>query len=297
MSRGASVAATLFALLGVAALQTAPVCAGERFARGVLWRVTASGVDASHIYGTLHGADARLAALPAPVREAFDDAKSLLLEFLADRYAAERFLAAAMLADGQRLSQMIGPADFAQAVEQLRPIGLPRHLVDRLKPWSVLIGLRHPGAIQGSSLAVHLLEQARARGMPFYQIEGIEEQLSTFEAFPMEAQVALLKHSLMHREELRELGHRIVEAYLARDLAALWRVRQAFVERHPEIAAHQALMNERLIHERSDAMALRMQRQLRRGATFVALEALHLYGEKGVLARLEAAGYRAARVF
>jgi len=44
-------------------------------------------------------------------------------------------------------------------------------------------------------------------------------------------------------------------------------------------------------------MAFRMQRQLRRGAAFVALGALHLYGERGVLALLEQDGYHAARVF
>jgi uncharacterized protein YbaP (TraB family) len=40
-----------------------------------------------------------------------------------------------------------------------------------------------------------------------------------------------------------------------------------------------------------------MQRELRRGTAFVAVGALHLYSDKGVLALLEADGYRAERVF
>jgi len=52
----------------------------------------------------------------------------------------------------------------------------------------------------------------------------------------------------------------------------------------------------RVILDRSVVMAFRMQRQLRRGNAFVALGALHLYGEKGVLALLEGDGYRAKRV-
>jgi len=40
-----------------------------------------------------------------------------------------------------------------------------------------------------------------------------------------------------------------------------------------------------------------MQRELRRGHTFVALGALHLYGEKGVLALLEQDGWRSRRVY
>jgi len=40
-----------------------------------------------------------------------------------------------------------------------------------------------------------------------------------------------------------------------------------------------------------------MQRQLRRGEAFIALGALHLYGDKGVLALLQDDGYRAQSVY
>jgi uncharacterized protein YbaP (TraB family) len=56
-------------------------------------------------------------------------------------------------------------------------------------------------------------------------------------------------------------------------------------------------MTKRVVHDRSVVMAFRMQRELRRGAAFVALGALHLYGDKGVLALLEADGYRSTRVY
>jgi uncharacterized protein YbaP (TraB family) len=43
-------------------------------------------------------------------------------------------------------------------------------------------------------------------------------------------------------------------------------------------------------------MAFRMRRELRRGRAFVALGALHLYGERGVLALLQQDGYHVRRV-
>jgi uncharacterized protein YbaP (TraB family) len=129
-----------------------------------------------------------------------------------------------------------------------------------------------------------------------FQIEGVEEQIFTFDELPMEAQVALLKHSLAHRDELAELGERTLEAYLARDLQAIWRLREEFAARHAEIAVYQAALTKRIIHDRSVVMAFRMQRELRRGNAFVALGALHLYGDKGVLALLEQDGWRARRV-
>jgi uncharacterized protein YbaP (TraB family) len=287
-----------FVLGGLLTAALPALAAGERFDRGLLWRLTKDGIAPSHVYGTIHVVDPRLAELPATVRASFDAAKSLMLEFVPDAYARERFLEAAMFLDQQTLEQKIGAEDFERALEQLGPIGLPRDMVNKLKPWGVLLNLRNPKrAERGAPLDSQLLELARARRMPLYQIEGVEEQIFTFDEFPMESQVALLKHSLAHRDELLELAERTLEAYLERDLAAIWRLRERFVVRHPQIAAHQAVMTKRVVHDRSVVMAFRMQRQLRRGEAFVALGALHLYGEKGVLALLEDDGYRAARVF
>ncbi len=287
-----------FVRIGLA-LCAAPALAArpQRFQSGLLWRVTHKDFAPSHVYGTIHVADARLAVLPPPVKDAFDRAKTLMLEFVPDGYARERFLEAAMFFDRQTLEQKIGAEDFERAVRFLAPIGLPREFINKLKPWGVLLNLRNPGGHEGSPLDSQLLELARERRMPLYQIEGVEEQIFTFDEFPMESQVALLKHSLANDAELRELAERTLEAYLAADLAAIWRLREEFVARHPGIAAHQAVMTKRVVHDRSVVMAFRMQRQLRRGDAFIALGALHLYGEKGVLALLEADGYHATRVF
>jgi len=282
-----------------ALLAALPVHAGTvRFARGLLWRVTRPGVAASHVYGTIHIADPRLAELPAVVRQRFDASQSLMLEFVPDPYSRERFLEAAMFLDRQTLEEKIGAEDFERAVEQLGPIGLSREMVNKLKPWGVLLNLRDPKRTeQGPPLDGQLLELARARRLPLDQIEGVEEQIFTFDEFPMDSQVALLKHSLAHSDELLELAEATLQAYLARDLARIWRLREEFAARHSQMAAHLALMTKRVVLDRSVVMAFRMQRQLRRGGAFVALGALHLYGEKGVLALLEEDGYRATRVF
>jgi hypothetical protein len=271
--------------------------AARRFDRGLLWRVTGKGGAASHVYGTIHVGDPRLASLPPPVTQAFDGARALMVEFLPDGYSRQRFLEAALFLDGQTLEQKIGAEDFERAFGHLAPIGLPREFVNKMKPWGVLLNLHNPKGEQGSPLESQLLDRARSRRMPLRQIEGVEEQVFTFDEFPMESQVALLKHSLAHRSELIALAERTLEAYLAADLAGIWRLREEFIARHPEIAPHQAVMTKRVVHDRSVVMAFRMQRELRHGGAFIALGALHLYGEKGVLALLEADGYRATRVF
>ncbi len=291
MNRRAFITASLAALLAPAG-----GWAAGRFERGLLWRVTRKGLAASHVYGTIHVADPRLDRLPGPVSKSFDAARALMLEFVPDRYAKERFLEAAMFLDGQTLEATLGAEDFERAYRHLAPMGLPREFVNKMKPWGVLLNMRNPKGAQGSPLDSQLLDRALARRMPLSQIEGVEEQIFTFDEFPMDSQIALLKHSLAHGAELAALAERTLQAYLKGDLAGIWRLREQFAAAHPAIAAHQAILDKRVVHDRNVVMAFRMQRELRRGNAFIALGALHLYGTQGVLARLEADGYRAARV-
>jgi uncharacterized protein YbaP (TraB family) len=284
-------------LLAFALSPLLPAWSAGRFDRGLLWEVSRKGTAPSHVYGTIHLADPRVEVLPAPVDAAFAHAASLMLEFLPDAYSSERFAEAAVFLDRQTLEEKIGAEDFERALEQLRPIGLSREFVNKLKPWGVLLNLRDVRDASGPTPDTRLAGMARARRMPVFQIEGVEEQIFTFDELPMEAQVALLKHSLAHRNALLELGERTLEAYLAGDLERIWRLREQFIGRYAEVAEYQATLTKRVVHDRSVVMAFRMQRELRRGQAFVALGALHLYGEKGVLALLERDGWRARRVY
>jgi uncharacterized protein YbaP (TraB family) len=279
------------------ALSAALPAEAARFDRGLLWEVTRKGVARSHGFGTIHVADPRLADLPAPVVAAFERASSLMLEFVPDGYTRERFTEAAMFLDRQTLEDKIGAEDFQRALAQLQPAGLSSEFVNKLKPWGALLNLRDPRRAEGATPDARLAGMARARRMPVSQIEGVEEQIFTFDEMPMDAQVALLKHSLANRDELLELAERTLDAYLAGDLERIWRLREQFVARHAAVASHQAVLTKRVILDRNVVMAFRMQRELRRGSAFVALGAMHLYGEQGVLALLEQDGWQARRAY
>lgn len=272
--------------------------AAERFDAGLLWRIESAGAEPSHVFGTLHAGDPRLATLPGAVLEAFGGSRALMLEYMADGYARERFLEAAMYLDGRTLEQAIGAEDFERAVAALAPIGLSREFIRKVKPWGVLLNLRLSRQPAGApSPDAQLFALARARRMAVSQIEHVEEQVFTFDEMSTGAQVALVKHYLGHRDALDALAERTLRAYLARDLRGLWDAQQDYARRHPEIAAPHAELVKRVVLDRSVVMAYRMQRELRRGRAFVALGALHLYGAKGILALLEDDGYSARRVY
>jgi uncharacterized protein YbaP (TraB family) len=77
----------------------------------------------------------------------------------------------------------------------------------------------------------------------------------------------------------------------------MWRIGDSEVERNPQLKPVKALFDQRLLYDRNTRMLERMQPQLKAGNSFVAVGALHLYGDKGLLAQLAREGYKVTRVY
>jgi hypothetical protein len=54
------------------------------YAQGLLWKIEGASGEPSYVFGTMHVADVRILALPAPVRASFDGAKHFATEVTLD---------------------------------------------------------------------------------------------------------------------------------------------------------------------------------------------------------------------
>ena len=286
--------AFLAAAAAMAALPAWP--SAERYEQGLLWRVTGPDGAASHLYGTFQAPEEQLGRLPGEVLRSFEGATRLVVETRPDAYTTERFREAATFGGRQTLAQIVGEADFGRAAALLAEFGVPKDVVNKLKPWAILLNLGALGGAQASPPDARLAALAEARALPIEPLEGLEEQIFTFDEWPMESQVALLRHSLAHPAEIPQRAERMLAAYLRGDLAGIVKAHEEHDARFAYLAPHQAVLTKRVLHDRNVVMVHRMQRGLRGGGSFVAIGALHLHGPKGVPALLEKAGYQLARV-
>jgi len=106
----------------------------------------------------------------------------------------------------------------------------------------------------------------------------------------------MVRFVLAHRDGLVRDHDAIVAAWQDRDLARIAALNAAPGRAHPEIAPHIAELVRHLVEDRSVQMAHRLFLPLRGGRVFVAVGALHLYGDRSLLALLRAQGYRVRRV-
>ena len=286
-------------LIPVLCLMAALVVSGrlgaEPYAHGVFWRVQAPNGARSHLLGTLHAPDARLAQLPGPVLEAMSDSEQIATELVGDEVSAYRFRRAMMMRE-PRLPDLLGSEDFTRVESLLAQSGVRFSARPRMKPWAALLVIAQPTGASGVSMDEALLAHARDAGKPVRPLESIEEQIASFEGVPQESQVQLLRHAGRFPQLMRASFEPLIRAYLAGNLAEMFRINESILDNAPELRRHNADFLGAVLYSRNRRFVERLEPLLRKGRLFAAFGALHLFGEEGVLSLLERRGYRLQRV-
>lgn len=279
-----------------------PAVRGESltYGQGLLWKVEKGGA-ASHVFGTVHSVDERILRLPAPVADVFEAASSLTLELVSDAAAELRAQRVMLLADGRTLKDLIGPEDFAAVVELGERYELPAAMLQLLKPWALVGFFSYPPSefarlrAGEAALDARLEQVAAIRGVPVHGLETQEEQVEAFDGMPEADQVALLRGLLAESAQIETLHAELLQNYLSRDVAAIHAMMLDTVSEGEEHLLQ--VLEQRLVIERNHRMVDRMHERLAGGGAFVAVGALHLPGEDGILRLLERRGFAISRVY
>lgn len=285
------------ALLCLLATTSFAVSAAERFGEGLLWRIEGKGAAASHLFGTIHLADPRVTALPPAVARELKQARSVTLEAKLDAAGLQVLASRMLYTDGRDLAGVVGDELFRKTVRVAGGIGLPEPVLLLLRPWAAALLLSVPPQKTADVLDLVLARIATEQGKPLHELEGVEEQVAVFERLSEADQVTMLREAVDNYEIMPRLIGRVIEAYLARDLAGIWRIREASGGKSEEARRFRESFAQHLLHDRNGRMAERAEPRLQEGGAFIAVGALHLYGERGMLALLEKRGWRVSRVY
>jgi len=276
---------------------------------GLFWRVEKPGLEPSYVFGTMHVPDPDLRDLPPPVAEALSETKQTAFELVTppDKAMREhhRFLAAAQLPEDQSLKDLLDGPTYAQLLRiarRQRPsterIGAWH--ISRFKPWFVMLVIGKNDASAAHldpaepSLDDWLEAQARKAGDKIVGLESFEEQLGVFDGMPMSDQVALLGANLDNYNRWRSYDVS-KQLYLTGDTAMFYGIWQEELEAVEPAVARRTL--DRFLDDRNHKMVARMLPLMEEQPSFMAVGALHLPGEEGVLALLEREGYTVTRLY
>lgn len=286
----------LLLLLSIYTLATQAIAVETPSQKGLLWKIEKRGVEPSYLLGTIHSEDPRVTQLPPIIQEHFIQADSVTLEILLNFSNAMSSLTSLYLKPPQSLDKLISKEDYTQIVETLREHGMPEEAVKRLKPWATMMLISMPKPKSGEFLDFLLYQNAQKLKKRIYGLETAKEQEQVFENLSINEQIILLKETLKYLKDMPTIFDKMHELYLARDLTAML----AFSNDYMRTDKHQVLVDKfmkSLIDERNQRMLKRMQVRLKEGNAFIAVGALHLPGNKGLLKLLEARGYQVEPIY
>lgn len=256
---------------------------------GLLWRIETRGASTSHLFGTVHSEDARVVDLPQPVVDAFKSSDVYAMEMIPDLQVITELFRAMHFQDQRNLKGVLGEDLFERATDALSEHGIGKGLAMKMKPWAVAVTLSFPRPETGQFLDIMLFNRAMAAGKRTVGLERADEQLAFFTDLSMAEQITLLEATLQHFGEIEETMNRVVEAWLSRDPEALTDLSQSYLSELPDEMADR--FHEQAIDARNRRMFERMAPLLEAGNVFVAVGALHLYGDEGLLELLKENGH------
>jgi len=266
--------------------------------RGLLWKIESPGRPFSYLYGTMHVGDPRVVNLAPEVEQAFKQADHFVMEMIMNFQAIGYVASASFFDDGRTLKGVMGHIEYMRLTKLLeKRLFISEDVIRHMKPWAVLMMLMMPvdREMQGSAaLDMVLFRRASQRKIPVSGLETAPEQVAIFESMSLDEQVWMLNRAAREIDVSDEQLPNMLKAYLERDLQQLVRIQQQFMYDDSEIDDR---FMYQLLDFRNQRMSDRMQPILKQGNAFIAIGALHLPGEQGVLHLLEQQGYTVSPVY
>ncbi len=264
-----------------------------KFSNAVLWKVSNAGKSSSYIFGTIHVSDPRITNLPDPVKSALNNSDTFVMEALPTPEEALALSQMMFYADGTTLKDYLDDELFQRIAKVLSIFQLPIEAAAVLKPWAAFLIMNYP-ADNMMPLDLKLLEIATSQGARTMGLETLSEQGAIFSEMTLDKQLRLLLDTVCNYDLVNQGIEEMKEFYLQRDLNGLLNANAQHP--HADEPVYKEL-NKKLLTDRNKIMIDRMQSVLKEGGAFIAIGALHLPGDNGVIAGLSQQGYTITAIY
>lgn len=305
---GASLAESLAAAKPDAYARARAEAAATENGSGLLWKVEKPGVETSFLFGTMHVTDPRVTRMPDAARGHLDAARTVVIETvdILDPAKAQAAMLSrpelTMFTDDRSLTSLLSEDDLKLVKDELDRRGIPLLLVSKMKPW-MIAGLvaTPPCELARKQEGIDFLDMkiaatATETGKELLGLETIGEQLAAMDSLPIEFHVRGLVETIRLGDLMPDIMATMTDLYLKEEVAMIMPViRAASPDGLDDSAEDYAEFEEKIIRVRNHVMATRAAPILDKGAAFIAVGAMHLPGDEGVIALLRKAGYTVTR--
>ncbi|MEF0942075.1 TraB/GumN family protein [Rhizobium sp. BR 362] len=276
--------------------------------KSIFWKIEKPGLKPSWLLGTMHVSDPRVLTMPKGAAEASAAADTIVVEsdeILDDRKAmASLFInpSLTMLTDGSTISQHLSPEENAKLEAGLKERGVPLAAVAHMQPWLISSSFEMTACEvrrKGSGrkfLDQKLASDAAASGRQVKGLETLAEQAKAMSDLPIQLHLKSLLQTLELGDKINDVNETMTDLYLAGNIGAIIPMLKNIVPDQTLSDDDTAAFEQRIILDRNKVMAERAAPILAKGNTFIAVGALHLVGDQGLVELLRKQGFTVTAV-
>ncbi len=268
-----------------------------------LWRIS-RGASTVYLAGSVHILKLGLYPLPPQYQQAFDASDNLVVEVNLSAFTPEQLqfksMQYALLADEQRLPQVLNAETYAQLNTLTAAYGLPLAQMARFKPAFVtqqlaVLALMATGYDPSRGVEKYFTDQIASTDQHknILQLETLDFQLDLLMNQPLATQRIMVDDTLAQMDDFEPFTADLVTAWLAGNDAAF---EDAFNAQSGDSAESQAFMRQ-LMDVRNVGMAEKIAGFLdTTGTYFVLVGAAHYIGDNSVIELLRRRGIQGQRI-
>lgn len=258
----------------------------------LLWEVKSSNGKTSYLFGTYHLIGSEYLKTHKKVAEAYAKSNTVVVETVIDSSQMMQMAMVGMMPD-KSLKNMVDSADYAILKKEImRVTGYDIAMFDQMKPMT--ISAMYAAALaedeldgeglSGNPIDVYFASYGKRNGKEVIELETMMEQAEMlYNGTTPEEQAAVLVQTVKDSLKSSEVTEDLLEAYMAEDLDLMWKMSNE--EEDP-------LMDMTLLLDnRNTAWIEKLKPVLNAGSAFIAVGALHLPGDVGVIELLKKEGY------
>lgn len=294
--------AILAIILIISVSFTASAQAGDKYTGALLWKVSGNGLsEPSYILGTHHLAHVSFVDNIPGLRDAMAKTQQTAGELLLSDEAAmqQKVQAAAMMPAGESYSKLLSSEDLQALDEGLKSlIGAGLDQFGQFNPGMIsmiytitLYTKLYPEFNPMSHEAIDSYVQriARENGKSVLGLESVDDQIyALFEAEPLKDQAESLVCSIKNNHSAKEQLDKLNAYYKNGDLTGMYNL--AFNNPDEPCKVSQTVQNA-INKDRNNKWVEKLPAIMKEKSNLIAVGALHLAGEEGILNQLATKGY------
>ena len=259
----------------------------------IFWKVTGNRLEKpSYLYGTVHLIPKSDFFFIDSLENKFKSCSEIILEVDMDDPG---FLAKTQqlmfMPDNKTLKDLLDTTEYNQLSEFFKDsLNLQLEQFQRIKPF-FLAQFIIPKMINKplTSYEMTFVQMAKKYNIDLTGLESVEEEMNSIDKIPYKKQAELILENINNFNENRQIYSKLIDAYKGADFENFYKL---MLKSSTELKEFEQL----LLIDRNERWIPRIEKMIKAKSCFIAVGALHLERQNGLVALLRSKGYNVSPI-